>query len=40
MSKVLTLEIPEDTQPGRYWVELVIDIDGNRRIKFWPIDIV
>ncbi|MBI2208074.1 PKD domain-containing protein [Candidatus Woesearchaeota archaeon] len=39
-SKVLTLEIPEDAQAGRYWVEVIIDIDGNRRIKYRPIDII
>ena len=39
-SKVLTLEIPEYAEPGRYWVEIVIDIDGNRRIKYRPIDII
>ena len=37
---ILTLEIPEDAQAGRYWVEVVIDIDGDRRIKFRPIDII
>ena len=39
-SSVLTLEIPENTQPGRYWVELVIDIDGDRRVKYRPIDVI
>ena len=39
-SKTLVLELPEDAKPGRYWVELVIDTDGNRRVKFRPIDII
>ena len=39
-SKILVLELPEDAKPGRYWVELVIDTDGNRRVKFRPIDII
>ncbi len=39
-SKHLILEIPEYAQPGRYWVEIVIDIDGDRRIKYRPIDII
>jgi len=39
-SKFLTLEIPNDAQKGRYWVEVVIDIDGSRRIKYRPIDII
>ncbi|MBW2976413.1 hypothetical protein KY347_03130 [Candidatus Woesearchaeota archaeon] len=39
-SKHLILEIPKNAKPGRYWIEVVIDIDGDRRIKFRPIDIV
>ena len=36
----LLLEIPEDAPAGRYWAEIVIDIDGDRRIKYRPIDII
>ena len=36
----LLLEIPEDAPAGRYWVEIVVDIDGDRRIKYRPIDII
>ena len=39
-SKQLILEIPKYAKPGRYWIEIVIDIDGDRRIKYRPIDIV
>ena len=39
-SKRLTLEIPEYAQPGRYWVQIIIDIDGDRRVKYRPIDII
>jgi hypothetical protein len=40
VSRTLTLEIPENAQEGRYWVEVVIDIDGDRRVKFRPVDVV
>lgn len=39
-SEVLILEIPENAKPGRYDVEIVIDTDGKRRIKFRPIDVI
>ncbi|MCH8003084.1 MAG: PKD domain-containing protein [Nanoarchaeota archaeon] len=39
-SKFLTLEIPDYAQPGIYYVMIVIDLDGDRRIKFRPIEII
>lgn len=39
-SNFLTLEIPEFAEPGIYYVMLVIDLDGDRRIKYRPIDII
>ena len=39
-SKFLTLEIPDYAQPGIYYVEIVIDLDGDRRIKYRPIEII
>ena len=38
--KTLILDIPKDAKPGRYDVELVVDTDGDRRIKFRTIDII
>lgn len=37
--ETLFLELPKSAKKGRYMVELVIDIDGDRRIKYRPIDI-
>ena len=39
-SNLLILEIPENTEPGRYYVKIVIDLDGDRRIKYRPIEII
>ncbi len=39
-SKFLTLEIPDYAQPGIYYVMIVIDLDGDRRIKYRPIEII
>jgi hypothetical protein len=39
-SKILTIAIPEDAEPGRYYVEIVVDVDGDRRIKYRSIDVV
>lgn len=39
-SKFLTLEIPDYAQPGIYYVMVVIDLDGDRRIKYRPIEII
>jgi len=40
VSKILSIEIPEYALPGRYWIEFVISMDGDRRIKYRPIDII
>ena len=39
-SRTLMLEIPSSAETRRYWVEVVIDFDGDRRVKYRPIDVV
>ncbi len=39
-SKFLSLYIPYYAMPGTYYVEIVIDLDGERRIKYRPINII
>ncbi len=37
----LFLEIPEDAEPGVYWVRFTIrDDEGRRRVKYRPVEIV
>ena len=40
MMETLLLDLPKNAKKGRHMVEIVIDIDGNRRIKYRPIDII